>query len=47
MVLRAVLAFAGDVQQLVTGTSTGTTLWDLVLWSPLFLIWACCEQQSR
>ena len=39
MLLRAVLAAAGDVQQLATGAATGTTVWDLVLWSPLFLIW--------
>jgi hypothetical protein len=39
MVLRAMLAIIGDVQQMATGSSTRTTLWDLVLWSPLFLIW--------
>src|SRR5918994_4885966 len=39
MVLRAVSATVGDVQQLATGASTRTALWDLVLWSPLFLIW--------
>jgi Protein of unknown function (DUF3995) len=39
MVLRAVSATLGDVYQLATGASTRTTLWDLVLWSPLFLIW--------
>ena len=39
MVLRAVSATLSDVQQLATGASTRTTLWDLVLWSPLFLIW--------
>jgi Protein of unknown function (DUF3995) len=39
MVLRAVSATLGDVQQLATGASTRTTLWDLTLWSPLFLIW--------
>jgi hypothetical protein len=39
MVLRAVLAAAGDVQQLATGAATRTTVWDLVLWSPLFLTW--------
>ena len=40
MVLRAVLLGAlNDVNQLATGASTRTTLWDLVLWSPLFLIW--------
>ena len=39
MVLRAVLAIVGDVQQVATGASTRTTLWDLVLWSPLFLTW--------
>jgi Protein of unknown function (DUF3995) len=41
MVLRAVLSIPGDVSELVTGTgaSTRTALWDLVLWSPLFLIW--------
>ena len=39
MVLRAVLLAAGDVHQLATGVATRTTLWDLVLWSPLFLIW--------
>ncbi len=39
MVLRAVPAAIGDVYQLATGASTRTTVWDLVLWSPLFLIW--------
>lgn len=39
MVLRAVLLAVGDVDQLATGVSTRTTLWDLGLWSPLFLIW--------
>ena len=39
MVLRAVLAAVGDVQQLATSASTRTTVWDLALWSPLFLIW--------
>jgi Protein of unknown function (DUF3995) len=39
MVLRAGSASLGDVQQFATGSSTRTTLWDLVLWSPLFLIW--------
>ena len=39
MVLRAVLSIPGDVNQLATGESTRTALWDLALWSPLFLIW--------
>ena len=41
MVLRAVLSIPGDLSQLATstGASTRTALWDLVLWSPLFLIW--------
>ena len=39
MVLRAVPSAVGDVDQLATGASTRTTLWDLALWSPLFLIW--------
>jgi Protein of unknown function (DUF3995) len=39
MVLRAVPAILGDVQQVATGASTRTTLWDMGLWSPLFLIW--------
>jgi hypothetical protein len=39
MVLRAVLAIVGDVYQFATGAWTRTTLWDLVLWSPWFLIW--------
>lgn len=39
MVLRAVLVAVGDVHQLATGAATRTTLWDLTLWSPLFLIW--------
>jgi Protein of unknown function (DUF3995) len=39
MVLRAVLSIVGDVVELATGASTRTTVWDLVLWSPLFLIW--------
>lgn len=39
MVLRAMLATLSDVHQLATGASTRTTLWGLVLWSPLFLIW--------
>jgi Protein of unknown function (DUF3995) len=39
MVLRALSATLGDVYELATGASTRTTLWDLVLWSPLFLTW--------
>ena len=39
MVLRGVLAAVGDVHQLATGAATRTARWDLVLWSPLFLIW--------
>lgn len=39
MVLRAVLSFPGDVYALAIGESTRTALWDLVLWSPMFLIW--------
>jgi hypothetical protein len=42
MVLRAMLSILGDVQQIASGTSgalTHTALWDLALWSPLFLIW--------
>ena len=42
VVLRAMLSILGDVQQIATGTSgalTHTALWDLALWSPLFLIW--------
>ena len=36
MVLRAMSATLGDMHQLATGASTRTTLWDLVLRSPLF-----------
>ena len=39
MVLRAVPPAVGDVDLLATGVSTRTTLWDLALSSPLFLIW--------
>ena len=42
MVLRAVLSIPGDIQQIASGESgalTHTALWDLALWSPLFLIW--------
>ena len=39
MVLRAVLSIVGDAMELATGGSTGMVVWDLVLWSPLFLIW--------
>ena len=42
MVLRGVLGMIGDVQQIASGESgalTHTALWDLALWSPLFLIW--------
>jgi hypothetical protein len=39
MVLRAVPSAVGDVQQLVTGVATPHDRMDLVLWSPLFLIW--------
>jgi hypothetical protein len=39
MLLRAVLAALGDVHQVLTGPITRTALWDLVLWSPLFLVW--------
>lgn len=42
VVLRAMLSILGDVQQIASGASgalTHTALWDLALWSPLFLIW--------
>jgi hypothetical protein len=42
VVLRAMLSILGDVQQIAFGASgalTHTALWDLALWSPLFLIW--------
>jgi hypothetical protein len=42
MVLRAVLSMPGDVYEIASGSSgalTHTALWDLALWSPLFLIW--------
>jgi hypothetical protein len=39
MMLRAMLSIVGDLQQMATGSSTRTTVWDLVLWSPLFLVW--------
>ena len=42
VVLRAMLSILGDVQQIASGTSDALThmaLWDLALWSPLFLIW--------
>lgn len=42
MVLRALLSIPGDALQLAsgeTGALTHTALWDLTLWSPLFLCW--------
>ncbi len=40
MVLRAVLSIPGDVYEIASdGELTHTALWDLALWSPLFLIW--------
>ena len=39
MVLRAVSATLGDVHQVVVGTASRTNVWDLALWSPLFLVW--------
>jgi hypothetical protein len=40
MVLRALLSIPGDIYEIASGgTLTHTALWDLVLWSPLFLIW--------
>jgi hypothetical protein len=44
MVLRATLSILGDLQQIASGSGrsgalTHTALWDLALWSPLFLIW--------
>jgi hypothetical protein len=39
MVLRAVLAGAGDAYQLSAGRGSRTAWWDLFLWSPLFLVW--------
>jgi hypothetical protein len=42
VVLRAMLSILGDVQQIAFGESgalTHTAMWDLALWSPLFLIW--------
>ena len=47
MVLRAVTATLGDVQQLATAASTRTAMWDLVLWSPLFLIWGVLWAATR
>jgi hypothetical protein len=40
MVLRATLSIPGDVYEIATGGAlTHTALWDLTLWSPLFLLW--------
>jgi hypothetical protein len=42
VVLRSMLSILGDVLQIASGASgplTHTALWDLALWSPLFLIW--------
>ena len=42
MVLRATLSILGDVQQIASGADgpvTHTAIWDLVLWSPYFLVW--------
>jgi hypothetical protein len=40
MVLRATLSIPGDVYEIASGGAlTHTAVWDLVLWSPLFLIW--------
>ena len=40
MVLRAVFSIPGDVYEIATdGELAETAVWDLVLWSPLFLIW--------
>jgi hypothetical protein len=42
VVLRAMLSILGDVHQIAFGASgalTHTALWDVALWSPLFLIW--------
>ena len=42
MVLRGALSILGDVQQIASGADgplTHTAIWDLVLWSPYFLVW--------
>jgi len=40
MVLRAMLSIPGDVYEIASdGELTHTALWDLALWSPLFLVW--------
>jgi hypothetical protein len=40
MVLRALLSIPGDVYEIASGGALAhTALWDLVLWSPMFLIW--------
>jgi hypothetical protein len=40
MVQRSVLSIPGDVYEIAAGGALAhTALWDLVLWSPLFLIW--------
>jgi hypothetical protein len=42
VVLRAMLSILGDVHQIAFGGSgplTHTALWDVALWSPLFLVW--------
>ena len=40
MVLRGMLSIPGDVYEIASGGALAhTARWDLVLWSPLFLIW--------
>ena len=42
VMLRGMLSIVGDLLQIASGESgsmTHTALWDLALWSPLFLIW--------
>jgi hypothetical protein len=41
-VLCATLSILGDLQQIASGADgplTHTAIWDLVLWSPYFLVW--------
>ena len=39
MLLRAAATAVQDIVQLVTGTLAFTGFWDLILWSPFFLLW--------
>jgi len=42
MIARGIVQPIGDVQRLASPTAATTARWDLLLWSPFFLLWGVC-----